>query len=112
MKKGIVLLTVIAILIIIIILSWVSVCIMTQQSKLAEHKIKRAGAMNAAQAGVIHVFERLRREGTGNAVINDINNDKLTVEGIDVSFKVIPKGNAGCPNTSPSDFCVQATAVY
>jgi len=60
-KKGIVLIVVIGILIIIFTLALVAMYLMTQEARIAEHKIRRMRAFYSAQAAVVDVLERLRR---------------------------------------------------
>jgi len=61
MKKGIVLVVVLGVLIVLSILAIVALSLMTQESRIAEHKIKRMRAFYAAQAGEIHALEQLRK---------------------------------------------------
>jgi Tfp pilus assembly protein PilX len=63
-RKGAVLVVVLGTMIILTILALVAVNLMTQESRIAEHKIRRIQAFYAAQAGVVHALERLRREGS------------------------------------------------
>ncbi len=112
MKKAIVLITVISIMIVVILLALVATYLMVQNAYINEHKVRRIKAMYAAQAGIIHALERLRREGTSASTIVDINNDDPNIDGIAVDIEVIPKGTPGCPITIPSDFCVKATVSY
>ncbi len=65
MKKGVVLVIVIGVMIVIFTLALVALYLMTQESRIAEHKIRRVRAFFAAQAGLIHSLEELRK---GNAV--------------------------------------------
>lgn len=60
MKKSIVLVVVIGVMTIISILILVALHLMSQESRLAEHKIRRMRAFFAAQAGIVHALERLR----------------------------------------------------
>lgn len=69
-RKGIVLVVVIGTMLVLLALAFVSIYLMTQQSRVAEHKIRRMRAYFAAQAGVIHSLEELRR---GNALPASIN---------------------------------------
>ncbi len=60
MKKGVVLVVVIGIMLIVFILGLVALYLMTQESRLAEHKIRRTRAFFAAQAAIQHVIAQLR----------------------------------------------------
>lgn len=61
MKKSVVLVVVLGVILIVTALAYVAIAIMTQESRLAEHKIKRMRAFYAAQAGLNHNLELLRR---------------------------------------------------
>jgi len=66
MKKGIILIVVIAIAIVLTTLSLVSLSLMTQQGRVADHKIRRMRGFYAAQAGLVSALEELRRAGAIN----------------------------------------------
>lgn len=59
MKKGVALLIVLGTLIIIITLAFAALALMTQESRVAEHKIKRYRAFGAVQAGYVNAFNRI-----------------------------------------------------
>jgi len=61
MKKSIVLVVVLGIMLVIVILSLAAMFVMTQQSRIAEHKIRRMRAFYAAQAGMIYALDQLRQ---------------------------------------------------
>ena len=61
MKKSVVLVVVIGVMIIIFTLALVALYLMTQESRIAEHKVRRVRAFFAAQAGVVHALEQLRK---------------------------------------------------
>jgi Tfp pilus assembly protein PilX len=63
LKKAVVLIVVLGTMIVLTIFGLVAVNLMTQESRIAEHKIRRIQAFYAAQAGIVHATERLRREG-------------------------------------------------
>jgi hypothetical protein len=73
MRKGVVLVVVIGIMMVMFILGLVVLYLMTQESRLAEHKIKRNRAFFAAQAATVHAMARLRQ---GHAP-EDISRDDL-----------------------------------
>lgn len=60
MKKGVVLVVVIGVMLVIFTLALAALFLMTQESRIAEHKIKRTKAFFAAQAGMVLVLEKLR----------------------------------------------------
>jgi Tfp pilus assembly protein PilX len=64
MKKSVVLVAVIGVMLVITTLVMVALYVMTQQSRIAEHKIKRLRAFYAAQAGIVSALEELRKRGT------------------------------------------------
>jgi len=63
MKKGMVLVVVIGIMLVILALALLATLVMTQEARVAEHKIRRIRAFFAAQAGVVYAIEKIR-EGT------------------------------------------------
>jgi hypothetical protein len=73
MKKGVVLVVVIGIMLVVFILGLVALYLMTQESRLAEHKIRRTRAFFAAQAAITRVVAQLRTgDITPPITINDI----------------------------------------
>jgi len=60
MKKGVVLVVVIGVMLVIFTLAVAALFLMTQESRIAEHKIKRTKAFFAAQGGMVLAMERLR----------------------------------------------------
>jgi len=60
MRKGVILVVVIGIMLVIFTLALAALFLMTQQSRIAEHKIKRSKAFFAAQAGMVLALEQLR----------------------------------------------------
>jgi len=61
MKKGVVLVVVIGIVMVICTLAVAAIFLMTQESRLAEHKIRRSRVFFAAQSGMVRALERLRK---------------------------------------------------
>lgn len=59
-RKGVVLVVVIGVLIVIFTLALVAMYVMTQDARLAEHKIRRMRATFAAKAGMVHALEQAR----------------------------------------------------
>ncbi|MCM8831103.1 MAG: hypothetical protein NC918_02790 [Candidatus Omnitrophica bacterium] len=112
MKKSVVLIIVIGVTIILSILALVAIYVMTNESRIAEHKIKRIRAIFAARAGLVYALERLRREGTTQDVIDNINNNDPLIGNLRVDVTVSQRGMPGCPSAAPSDFCVSATVKY
>ncbi len=60
MKKGVVLVVVIGVMLVIFTLALAALFLMTQESRIAEHKVRRTRAFFAAQAGMVHALESLR----------------------------------------------------
>jgi len=60
MKKGVVLVVVIGVVLVICALALAAIFLMTQESRIAEHKIKRNRAFFSAQAGMVLAWEQLR----------------------------------------------------
>ncbi|MFA5007831.1 MAG: hypothetical protein WC546_01255 [Candidatus Omnitrophota bacterium] len=112
MKKAVVLVTVSGIMLVVSILAVVALNLMTVESRTAEHKLRRTRGYFAAQGAIVHALERLRRDGTAAATITSINSDDPNIGDIPTNITVIARGSAGCPGTSPSPFCVNATATY
>jgi Tfp pilus assembly protein PilX len=126
-KKGVVLVVVIGVLLVLSILALVAVNLMSQESRIAEHKIRRIRAFYAAQAGEVDGLERLRR-GTialptpGNPTIYTINIGAGLVgypaAGYPVNIRVTVRGDISdpdpafrCPAGAPSNFCVFCTVT-
>lgn len=61
MRKGLVLVIVLGIMLVLLALAFGALYLMTQQARVAEHKIRRLRAFFAAQAGTIHTHELLRK---------------------------------------------------
>ena len=68
MKKGVVLLVIIGIMMVVFILALVALYLMTNESRIAEHKIKRGRALSAAQAAINQTLERLRKGESPDAI--------------------------------------------
>lgn len=72
MKKGVVLVVVMGVMLVIFTLALAALFLMTQESRIAEHKIKRTRAFFAAQAGMVLALERLRKDpGSGGWIPNN-----------------------------------------
>ncbi|NQT28297.1 MAG: hypothetical protein HQ570_01725 [Candidatus Omnitrophica bacterium] len=69
MKKGVVLVVVIGVALVVFTLVLAAFSLMTQESRIAEHKIKRTRAFFAAQAGMVHAFELLRNGSNPSGTI-------------------------------------------
>ena len=108
MKKGVVLVVIIGIMVVISTLALAALYLMSQESRIVEHKIKRTGAFYAAQAGMVLALEKLRKgDWAPHAVqkycLNDnIDNDctpSRTVDDAnipyDVTIEIHPAGTSG-----------------
>jgi len=70
-KKGVVLVIVMGIMFFVVTLALVAAYLMTQQSRISEHKIRRTRTLFAARAGMVLALEELRKNdcgGTGNCL--------------------------------------------
>ena len=115
MRKGVILVVVMGVMVVLSALALIALYYMTNESRIAEHKIKRMRAIFTAQGGIVHAFERLRREGTAPAKLAQINQDKPALNGLTADIQVTKRGpnqNSPCPSTAPSDFCVSSTVDY
>ena len=114
MKKGVILVTIIGILLVITFLALITISMMLQQARIAEHKVQRMKAVFAAKAGMIHTLEELRKGNVSPlpTVGSPANITLVGVNNYTVSVDIIAKGDAanGCPNSAPSEYCIQATA--
>lgn len=107
LKKAAVLIVVLGTMLVLTILALVAVNLMTQESRIAEHKIRRIQAFYAAQGAIVHATERLRRNGTAAATLADINDDDPSIGGIPTDITV-----SAADVTEPSDFRVRVDADY
>ena len=60
-RQGVALVTVLAFVLVLTILAGVLLGLMTNQIRISEHQIRRIKAYYAAWAGLVHNFERLRK---------------------------------------------------
>lgn len=67
-----ILVIVMGIIVVISTLALASLYFTTQQSRITEHKIKRIRAQAAAQAGIVHALEALRRSDDNDPDIDAI----------------------------------------
>jgi len=124
MKKAAVLVVVIGVMFAICILAIIALNLMTQESRIAEHKVKRMRAYYAAQSGQIDAQEKLRRRmidrpTVGNPINYQINEfgkgiPDYPANGYTIDIWVLARGDMGdpdrpCPNNAPSDFCIFST---
>jgi Tfp pilus assembly protein PilX len=61
MKKSVVMIVVMAVIVILSILAITALTLMTQESRLAENKIRHMRAYYAAQAGSVYALEEFRK---------------------------------------------------
>jgi len=119
MRKGVILVVIIGIVLIISTLALAALFLMAQESRIAEHKIKRTKAFFAAQAGMVLALEQLRKgvwspSTTQKYCLNDnIGNDCTpnfrTVDDTDIPYdvtiEIFPVG-ATIPGSSQIDIVV------
>jgi Tfp pilus assembly protein PilX len=100
-KKGVILAITAIMLIVISLLALVALFVMTQEARVAEHKIKRIRAYYAAKAGLVYAFEMINR---GSATATTV--PPLDVGDVTVSF-------SGTQGTGPNDTdTISATITY
>jgi Tfp pilus assembly protein PilX len=131
MKKAVVLVVVFGVMLVISALALIALNFMTQESRVAEHKIRRIRGFYAAEAAKIDALERLRRNIAPTTIVSGvfpppaggtmvyrvvIGNGVAgyPAGGLCVRVTIMARGAsaADCPNTSPSDFCVLANSSY
>lgn len=117
MKKGVVLVIVIGVLFVIFTLALTVLYLMTQESRIAEHKIRRSKAHFAAQAGIVDAFEQLRK---GTKPLPTIGTPTTYSFAVEVNKRkpdiiIVAKGDLAasyngatypCAATIPSDHCI------
>ncbi|MDP2923243.1 MAG: hypothetical protein Q8O30_05925 [Candidatus Omnitrophota bacterium] len=123
-KKAVVLVVVLGVMVVLSVLAFVAVNLMTQESRIAEHKIRRICAFYAAQAGYVDAVEQLRRgsiaiPAAGAApFIYSIQIGAGTAgypaAGYTVNITIVRRGDitvpaTQCPADAPSDCCIFAT---
>ncbi len=103
-----VLVVVIGIVMVICILAVASIFLMTQESRLAEHKIKRSRVFFAAQSGMVVALELLRK-----GVVNPSRTIHIgagvpgyPVAGIPVIINYVPGAGTGPGGTDPVNIIV------
>jgi len=120
MKKGLVLILVIGVMFVLTILAVAALSLMTTESRVAEHKIRRTSAYYSAQAGIVDGLERLRRNlvvlpTAGNPTTYPLG---TTVNGYEPTVIIVIRPDTTapingrtytCPATAPSPYCVFST---
>ena len=97
MKKGVVLVVVIGVMLVIFTLALAALFLMTQQSRIAEHKIKRTRAFFAAQAGMVYALEQLRK---GVAIVSPHSVSPTTpTQGYPLDANITVNAGAGVDGT-------------
>jgi Tfp pilus assembly protein PilX len=107
-KKGVVLAIVIGILIVIFTLALVAIHLMTQEARVAEHKIRRMRAVFAARAGMVHALEMIRQGQNPNGTSINIGAGVAgyPAGGLAVNFVYNPASVAGPMGTAPLNVTV------
>ncbi len=111
MRKAVVMVVVMGIMGLVFTLALVALYLMTQQSRLAEHKIKRMRGFFAAQAGIVHALEELRNGRNPDGTNINIGQGIMgyPAAGLTVDIDVGAVGTGGAPaGTRP----VSATVDY
>jgi len=116
MKKAVVLVVVLGVMLVISALALVALNFMTQESRVAEHKIRRIRGFYAAEAAKIDALERLRRNiappvRTGNFPPAAGANMSYYI-GSDATHAGNPPGiGAGTPGYPAGGLCVRVTIL-
>lgn len=102
-RKGVVLVVVMGVLIVVFTLALVAMYLMTQDARLAEHKIRRIRGSFAARAGMIHALEQARNGVYTPAVCNPLANcncdANVCTEQLNIGAGVAGYPAAGLPVT-------------
>ncbi len=118
MRKSVVLTVVIGIMLVILALAFAALHLMTQESRIVEHKIRRTKAFFASQAGMVDALDRLRK---GTVVLPTIGSPTTyplseTLNGLPnpPQITIVARGDApnNCLNTAPSDYCIFIRTDY
>lgn len=120
MKKGFVLIMVVGIMFVLTILAFAALSLMTTESRVAEHKIRRTRAYYAAQAGVVDGLEQIRRGIQALPTVPGIPTTYTlgtTVNGYAPTIIIVLRPGSpivsgrtySCPATAPSEYCVFST---
>ena len=97
MRKGVILVVIIGVMLVIFTLALAALFLMTQQSRIAEHKIKRTKAFFAAQAGMVYALEQLRK---GDAIVSPHSVSPATpTQGYPVNANITVNAGAGVGGT-------------
>ena len=81
-------------------LALVALSLMTQESRLAEHKIKRMRAFFAAQAGMVHGIEELRKGNVPSSITIGAGETGYPSAGYTVDISYV-NDNSGPNQTDP-----------
>ncbi len=105
-KKGIVLIIVMGIMIAIVFLALGVSYVLSQQARVAEHKIKRMRAYYAAMAGVVYAFDKLRNGTNPDKASFKIGNGIYGYPSGGLKVKIAKKDNKGPDGTDKIDVTV------
>jgi hypothetical protein len=128
MKKAVILVIVLGVMLVISILAVVALNLMSQESRIAEHKIRRLRAFYAAEAGKVDALEQLRRGIVTIPPIGTIRTLNLPTfgqglpgypspNGYNVTTVIVAWNDTvtdpahPCPATAPSDCCIFSTVT-
>ena len=111
-KKSVILAITAIMLVVLSLLALVALFVMTQEARVAEHKIKRIRAYYATKAGLVHAFEQLRRghaQINGTSIVNTTTGAALAPLAVgDVNVTFSAEEGAGPNNTD----ILSATITY
>lgn len=124
MKKGIVLVTVMGIVLVVFSLAFAAIFLMTQESQVAERKIRHMRASYAAKAGMVDALEQLRRGAIALPVAGNPTSYNLAgigagiagypLGGLTANIQVVIRGDVanGCPVAGTSNYCVNVAVTH
>ncbi len=78
-QKGVILAIAAIMLVVLSLLALVALFVMTQEARVAEHKIKRIRAYYAAKAGIVHALDYIRRNDVSVVAIPPLDVGEVTV---------------------------------
>ena len=104
MKKAVILVVVMGILIVVFTLALVALYLMTQEARIAEHKIRRMEALFAARAAMVHAIEELRSGNTNLDPSWTVTMNRIGPGAVTITYNAAATGPG---NTHQVDVTVQ-----
>lgn len=108
MRKGVIFIVILGVMLVLFTLAVSALYLMTNEGRITEHKIKRIRGLYAAQAGIVHTLEQLRKGAPLDAsIVIGAGIDGYPAAGLTVNIIYTP-GGTGPGGTNP----VTATVDY